>query len=338
VFSRKVDGQWAAVSAKEFATEVSALAAGLVASGVQAGDRVGLMSKTRYEWTLVDYAIWTAGAVTVPIYETSSPSRSSGTSGLGAVAVIVESPPTRPCWRACATSCPTWQLVADRRRRPGPSWPPPDRRPRQRARRAAGHRRPDSLATIIYTSGTTGRPKGCELTHGNMLGTGRSASVCCRAVLPHRLDAAVPAAGARLRPADPDRLRRERCPPGAHRRRQGAARRPRHLPADLPAVGPPRVREDLQRLEAEGARRRQGRHLRPGRGDGDRVLAGARLRSPGPGLSLQHKLFDKLVYSKLRAAMGGKVAWAGLRRRAARRPARATSTAASGSPSSRAGG
>ena len=72
VFTRKVDGRWAPVTAQEFATEVSSLAAGLVAQGVKAGDRVGLMSKTRYEWTLVDYAIWTAGAVTVPIYETSS--------------------------------------------------------------------------------------------------------------------------------------------------------------------------------------------------------------------------------------------------------------------------
>ncbi|MGI8537279.1 MAG: AMP-binding protein, partial [Mycobacteriales bacterium] len=72
VFTRKVDGRWAPVTAKEFGTEVRALAAGLIAAGVGAGDRVGLMSKTRYEWTLCDYAIWTAGAVTVPIYETSS--------------------------------------------------------------------------------------------------------------------------------------------------------------------------------------------------------------------------------------------------------------------------
>ena len=72
VFTRKIDSRWAPVTAKEFATEVNALAAGLVAHGVGPGDRVGLMSKTRYEWTLCDYAIWTAGAVTVPIYETSS--------------------------------------------------------------------------------------------------------------------------------------------------------------------------------------------------------------------------------------------------------------------------
>ena len=91
-FTRRVDGRWVSVTAKEFATEVSALAAGLVAQGVQPGDRVGLMSRTRYEWTLVDYAIWTAGAVTVPVYETSSAEQLQWNLGdSGAVAVVVES-------------------------------------------------------------------------------------------------------------------------------------------------------------------------------------------------------------------------------------------------------
>ena len=92
VFTRRVDGRWVPVTAKEFGTEVSALAAGLVAAGVKAGERVGLMSKTRYEWTLCDYAIWTAGAVTVPIYETSSAEQVAWILGdSGAVAVILES-------------------------------------------------------------------------------------------------------------------------------------------------------------------------------------------------------------------------------------------------------
>ena len=71
-FARKTGDRWTDVTAGEFTTQVRAVAAGLVASGVRAGDRVALMSRTRYEWTLCDYAIWTAGAVTVPIYETSS--------------------------------------------------------------------------------------------------------------------------------------------------------------------------------------------------------------------------------------------------------------------------
>ena len=72
VFTRRLEGQWSPVTAKEFATEVRSLAAGLVASGIQAGDRVALFSGTRFEWMLCDFAIWAAGAVTVPVYETSS--------------------------------------------------------------------------------------------------------------------------------------------------------------------------------------------------------------------------------------------------------------------------
>jgi long-chain acyl-CoA synthetase len=72
-FRRQVDGTWLDVTAKEFAAQVLAVAKGLVKAGIGRGDRVGLMSKTRYEWTLIDFAIWAAGAVTVPIYETSAP-------------------------------------------------------------------------------------------------------------------------------------------------------------------------------------------------------------------------------------------------------------------------
>ena len=67
-----VSGAWSDVTASQFKDEVVAVAKGLVAAGIEAGDRVALMSHTRYEWTLIDYAIWTAGAVTVPVYETSS--------------------------------------------------------------------------------------------------------------------------------------------------------------------------------------------------------------------------------------------------------------------------
>src|SRR5688572_21010444 len=73
VFGRRVDGRWEDVTAGAFLSEVGAVAKGLIAAGVGVGDRVGLISRTRYEWTLLDYAIWFAGAVTVPIYETSSP-------------------------------------------------------------------------------------------------------------------------------------------------------------------------------------------------------------------------------------------------------------------------
>jgi long-chain acyl-CoA synthetase len=71
-FVRKVSGPWRPVTAREFATDVGQVAAGLMASGVEPGDRVALLSRTRYGWTVVDFAIWTAGGVTVPVYETSS--------------------------------------------------------------------------------------------------------------------------------------------------------------------------------------------------------------------------------------------------------------------------
>ena len=75
VFSRRVAGGWQDITTAEFAAQVIAVAKGLIAAGVQHGDRVALLSPTCYEWTLIDYAIWSIGAVTTPIYETSSPSQ-----------------------------------------------------------------------------------------------------------------------------------------------------------------------------------------------------------------------------------------------------------------------
>ncbi len=171
VFSRPTSDGWADVSCAAFLEEVTRLARGLVAAGVQPGDRVGLMSKTRYEWTLVDFAIWFVGAVTVPIYETSSAEQVPWIlSDSGAVACFVETERARrrPSPRS-ATGCPPCA-------RCGPSTPA--RWTRWRAAGAGRGRRRDrapptrwptaaTVATIIYTSGTTGRPKGCELTHAN---------------------------------------------------------------------------------------------------------------------------------------------------------------------------
>ena len=85
------DGTWVDVTSAEFLAEVSAVAKGLIAAGVGAGDRVALLSKTRYEWTLIDYAIWFAGAATVPIYETSSAEQIEWIlQGSAAVAIVAE--------------------------------------------------------------------------------------------------------------------------------------------------------------------------------------------------------------------------------------------------------
>ena len=170
VAARAVDGSWQDVTAARFADDVSALAKGLIASGIQPGERVGLMSKTRYEWTVADFAIWAAGGVVVPIYETSSAEQVRWIlADSEAAAVIVETAhheavvaEVRP---ELAGLRSVWQIdggaVADLSTQGASvSSDALD------ARRAVSDRA--TVATIIYTSGTTGRPKGCELTHGNL--------------------------------------------------------------------------------------------------------------------------------------------------------------------------
>ena len=171
VFSRPSQGigAWEDVTAAEFLKEVSGVAKGLVAAGIEAGDRIGIVSRTRYEWTLLDYAIWFAGAVTVPIYESSSEEQIAWIlSDSGAKAVVAED--TGHVAKITAVTA-----------RPGRA--PPRlvvRRQRRRVLTRLGadvgddeleKRRttaqPGDLATLIYTSGTTGRPKGCMLTHDN---------------------------------------------------------------------------------------------------------------------------------------------------------------------------
>ena len=165
------DGAWEDVTAAGFLAEVRSVAKGLVAAGVEPGDRVALISKTRYEWTLLDYAIWCAGAVTVPVYETSSQEQIGWILGdSGAVAVVTETPDhlarvtaVRPELTALRQ---VWSLedgAVDVLGRLGEEVSDGDLEQR---RTTAG---PHDLATLIYTSGTTGRPKGCMLTHGNFM-------------------------------------------------------------------------------------------------------------------------------------------------------------------------
>ena len=171
LMARPVPDGWQNVTAREFDAQVRAAAKGLIAAGVQVGDRVGLMSKTRYEWTLFDFAIWYAGAVVVPIYETSSAEQVQWIlSDSGAVGVIVENDVHGAIVDQVRSDIPTLKHV----------WRIDGGAVRHLSEGGASisdedvvHRRnqltPDSLATLIYTSGTTGKPKGCELTHGNFL-------------------------------------------------------------------------------------------------------------------------------------------------------------------------
>jgi long-chain acyl-CoA synthetase len=313
VFTRRVDGRWVPVTSKEFATEVSALAAGLVASGVQAGDRVGLMSKTRYEWTLCDYAIWTAGGVTVPIYETSSAEQVQWNLGdSGAVAVILESLAHGEILDGVRGELPglknSWQIDAgglDALTAAGQDVPAATLEERRTTLST------DTLATIIYTSGTTGRPKGCELTHGNLLGTGRSASK----VLPELFNPGgatllfLPLAHVFAR------LIQVACvETGA---RMGHTADIKNLLPDFAAFQPtfilsvPRVFEKVYNTAKQKAHA-DGKGAIFDRAESVAIAYSEALDkgSPSLPLTLQHRLFDKLVYSKLRAALGGKVAWA----------------------------
>jgi long-chain acyl-CoA synthetase len=171
VFDRKVDGAWQPVTAKQFDNEVKTVAAGLIASGIEAGERVCIMSSTRYEWTLLDYAIWTAGGVPVPIYETSSSEQVEWiVSDSGAVAVFLESDSHENSYGEVSSKLGgvrnVWSIdggAVDELVAAGKGVSADDIEQRRRTLT------PDSLATIIYTSGTTGRPKGCELTHRNFL-------------------------------------------------------------------------------------------------------------------------------------------------------------------------
>jgi long-chain acyl-CoA synthetase len=166
------DGEvWRPVTAKAFAAEAVEVAAGLIALGIEPGDRVAIMSRTRYEWTLLDYAIWAAGAVPVPIYETSSVEQVKWIcSDAGVKAAAVESAAHRLLVDAARADLPdltrVWQIDAgdvEALKEVGATIAPAT--VAERRRLAQG----EDLATIIYTSGTTGRPKGSELTHGNFV-------------------------------------------------------------------------------------------------------------------------------------------------------------------------
>jgi long-chain acyl-CoA synthetase len=164
---RRVEGEWQDVSAKVFADEVTALAKGLIAAGIQAGDRVAVMSKTRYEWTVADFAVFTAGAVVVPIYETSSAEQVDWIlSNSGAKAIFVETDAHESIVESVRASVPdlteVWVFEKD-------AIAQLSERGKEVADDEVTSRRGavtlDDVASIIYTSGTTGRPKGCTLTH-----------------------------------------------------------------------------------------------------------------------------------------------------------------------------
>lgn len=282
------------VTCAKFRDQVADLASGLVAAGIKPGDRVALWSKTRYEWTLIDYAILAAGAVTVPIYETSSPDQVRWIlNDSGAVALFLEDHLGVP--EDGTVLRDVWRIGSD----PLPSGAGTFTRHRGSA---------DDTATIIYTSGTTGNPKGCVLTHRNMLSDIGNA-IPVLGLLFHEGASTVlflPLAHSFAR------LLQIGVVQGRIRTMHTAD--VKHLVDDLGMFKPtfllsvPRVFEKVY----NGARQRahaDGKGAIFDRAEKVAIAYSEAQDSPGgPGflLKLQHRLFDKLVYTKLRAALGGR--------------------------------
>jgi long-chain acyl-CoA synthetase len=307
-FSRRTITGWEDVTAAAFAKEVQAVARGLVGAGVGAGDRVGIMSANRYEWSLLDYAIWTAGAVVVPIYETSSAEQVEWIVGdSGAVAVVVERPAHLAVVDSVRADLPdlrhVWTIEAGAIDTLVGLGKDVDEEEVERRRTAVG---PDDLATLIYTSGTTGRPKGCELTHRNLLYEAMTTADGLRMMFKDDGSALLflPLAHIFGRMLEIGGV--------LNRARLGHTADVKRLLEDFATFRPtfvvsvPRVFEKIynaskQRAHADG----KGRIF--DLADHTAVAYSEALdRGRVPlGLKLRHKLMDRLVYTKLRAALGG---------------------------------
>jgi long-chain acyl-CoA synthetase len=319
-FRRRVGDRWLDVTCGDFLTQVQGVAKGLLAAGIGAGDRVALMSKTRYEWTLVDFAIWTAGAVTVPIYETSSAEQVQWIlADSGARACIVETPEHLAVVNEVRNSLDdlddVWTIEdggVDGLTAAGKKVPDGDLEQR---RTVAG---PDDLATIIYTSGTTGRPKGCELTHGNFLF--EAAQVISAKDDDATLADVFGDEGAStllFLPLAHVFARMIEVGVVMARGQMGHTADIKNLLADLATFQPtfilsvPRVFEKVynsseQRAEASG----KGRIFQAAADTAIAYSEALDHGGPGIGLRAKHAVFDRLVYGKLRAALGGRVRWA----------------------------
>jgi long-chain acyl-CoA synthetase len=312
---RTGDGRWQDVTAGEFRDQVAGLAKGLIEAGIGAGDRVGLMSRTRYEWTLIDYAIWAAGAVTVPVYETSSAEQVEWILGnSGAAAVFAESARHAEMISSVRDRLPSlkqlWVIddiaavTAD-----GSGRVTDEQAEQRRAVRSA-----TDLATIIYTSGTTGRPKGCEITHASLLSNARNAVT---GAIPELFDQAqgstmlfLPLAHSFARIIEVGCMESGTIMGHWADVSTLAEGLTEFKPTFLLAV--PRVFEKVynsaQQLASDS--KAKSRIF-----DAAAHTAIAWSKSlddggAGAGLRLRHALFDRLVYGKLRTAVGGRVTYA----------------------------
>jgi len=311
MFAAQAGGAWQPVTAAQFAARVGAVAAGLVAAGIGPGDRVGLMAPTSLDWAVCDFAIWAAGAVTVPIYETSSVEQVGWQlSDSGAAAVFAGNAQLADATRRAepAKVEVVWRLDAgglDALARAGEGVAAGE------VTRRRGAVTAETLATIVYTSGTTGQPKGCMISHGNLTEAVRAITT-------------VPGVREQVLAGDASSLF---FLPLSHilarvvvlclvhaGKRAGFLPDADELSGALLTFRPtilltvPRVLEKVaaaarQHAEAHG-------HQRLFAAAEATAIAWSRAgRRAGPWLRLRHAVADRLVYARLRAALGGQAAW-----------------------------
>ena len=308
--SRPLGDGWQPVTALEVEHEIRAVAKGLIASGINVGDRVAIMARTRYEWTILDFAIWYAGGCVVPIYETSSAEQIEWIlNDSGSVAIIAETPTHRDLVQTVLPSHTklVWTMTEDVL---GVLTKAGANISNEEIDKRRTSLTPDSVATLIYTSGTTGKPKGVVLTHANFI------AECGNVV--------VGAADLFLRPGGSTLL----FLPVAHvfgRMVQiGAIRAGLHLahcsdpvgrlPKDLASFKPtfvlavPRIFEKIYNgAEAKAEAAGKGKIFRAAAEVAIAYSQALDTKSISPVLKIKHTLFDKLVFSKIRAGMGGRV-------------------------------
>ncbi|WP_328906854.1 long-chain fatty acid--CoA ligase [Streptomyces sp. NBC_00234] len=315
-------GQWRDVTAASFRDEVLALAKGLIAHGVRFGDRIALMSRTRYEWTLFDFAVWTVGAQSVPIYPTSSAEQVLWMLHDAEVtAVMVEHEDHAMTIGSVVDRLPRlqrlWQLDADAVGELVAAGAEIDDEVVHRHRRAVT---PESVATVIYTSGTTGRPKGCVITHANfmfesdtMVGRwepvfhskpGDEAATLLFLPLAHVFGRMVEIAAlrGRVKLGHQPELSASALMPDL------VAFRPTFILA-VPYIFEKVFNGARRKAEAEGRLGPFEKAVEIAVKYAEAMEERAFGTGPGPsaGLRMQHQFFDKVVYKKVRDAMGGRV-------------------------------
>ncbi len=311
IFQRLVDGSWTDVTCAEAARQIRETALGLIAEGVNAGDRVAILSGTRHEWVILDYAILSVGAVTVPIYDTSSAEQVRWVlEDSGAVLVIAETDAHALLVKQLTDELPNLRKILhlesggpaalDELAEAGKALDAG-----RLDERLAGLRSADA-ATLIYTSGTTGRPKGCQLTHANLLYETRGAAECFPTLLRKggRLLVFLPLAHVLARSLSMSAF--------ANKVTIGYTSDIKNLVPILAVFKPtvvvsvPRVFEKVYNT-AELNARDSGRGWIFELATRTAIEWSTALDTGGPGalLRARHALFDRLVYGKLRAALGG---------------------------------